>query len=105
MNIPEPASSSQTELHQRAAELTALLEVTRRLAATRNLQDLLTLAAGQIVAITEVRGCALLRCDEETETLTVWMEHRRRLPDGGGFVVAEGGVVPKVNAPPPPLDG
>ena len=76
-----PTSPTQTELHQRAAELTALLEVTRRLAATRNLQDLLSLAARQIVTVTGVRGCALLRYDEGEETVTVWMEHRRHRPE------------------------
>jgi len=81
MNTSETASPTHTELHQRAAELTALLEVTRQLAATRNLQDLLSLAAQQIVTVTGVRGCALLRRDEDGATVTVWVEHRRLFPE------------------------
>jgi len=70
-------------LTQRAAELATMLEVSRAVSSTNDLEEVLAIIAKQMVVALGVAGCTLSRWDKTANAVTTWLEWRRLDPKGG----------------------
>ena len=61
---------------QRARELSTLLEATRAVSSTLELEEVLVLIAEQIMKAIGVEGCALSRWEREADTVETWIDPR-----------------------------
>jgi len=70
-----------TELKRRTAELSTVLEVTRAVSSTLDLEEVLILIAEQMVKAMGVDGCTLSRWNQEADTVVTWIEFRHQQPE------------------------
>lgn len=64
-------------LSQRAVELSTLLEASRAISSTLDLNEVLLIIAQQMVRAIGVSGCTLSRWDREAEAIVTWAEWRQ----------------------------
>lgn len=65
------------EAKQRTLELATILEASRAISSTLDLEKVLVVIAEQMVKAIEVDGCALSQWDQETDTVVNWIEWRQ----------------------------
>ncbi len=70
-----------TERKRRTAELSTMLEATRAVSSTLDLEEVLVLIAKEMAKATGVDGCTLSRWDQEADTVVSWIEWRRQWPE------------------------
>ena len=66
------------ELKQRAMELSTVLEATRAVSSTLDLEEVLAIIAEQMVKAIGVAGCTLARWDREADAVVTWIEYRQQ---------------------------
>ena len=64
-------------LQRRSAELATMLEVTRAISSSLDLEEILLQVAEHAAGLASAEGCILLRWDRESNTLVTWLEWRR----------------------------
>ncbi|MFQ5577485.1 MAG: PAS domain S-box protein, partial [Anaerolineae bacterium] len=67
----------EAQLHNRAAELFTMLEVSKAISSTLDLEQVLALIAEQMVSVLNVSGCTLSRWDRAAGAVVTWVEKRR----------------------------
>jgi GAF domain-containing protein len=67
---------SEVELQQRTRELSTILEATRAVSSTLDLEKVLLLIAEQMVKAVDADGCTLSRWDREADAVVTWVEWR-----------------------------
>jgi PAS domain S-box-containing protein len=67
-----------TERKRRTAELSTMLEATRAVSSTLDLEEVLALIAEQMVRAVGVDGCTLSRWDQEVDAVITWIEWRHQ---------------------------
>jgi len=70
-----------TNLNQRTFELTTLLETTRAISSSLELDNVLTNLAKQMVTVTGANGCTLSHWDQEADAVITWVEYRNLHPE------------------------
>ena len=67
-----------TERKRRTVELSTVLETTKAVSSTLDLEEVLALIAEQMVKATGVDGCVLSRWDQEADAVVTWIEWHRQ---------------------------
>ncbi len=70
-----------TNLNQRTLELTTLLETTRAVSASLELDSVLRNISKQMATALDVDGCTLSHWDQQADAVVTWVEYRNQFPD------------------------
>ena len=70
-------SAVMTQQRRRTSELSTVLEASRIITSTLDLEESLKLVAGQMVSVMDVNGCTISQWDEKADTVVTWIEYRR----------------------------
>jgi PAS domain S-box-containing protein len=70
-----------TERKRQTAELSTILETTRAVSSTLDIEEVLVLIADEMVKAIGVDGCTLSRWDQETDAVVTWIERRHVYPE------------------------
>jgi PAS domain S-box-containing protein len=70
-----------TERKRQTEELSTVLETTRAISSTLDIEEVLVLIADQMVKAIRVDGCTLSRWDHEADGIVTWIERRRVHPE------------------------
>ena len=69
---------AEENMRQRAGELSTMLEVSRAISSTLDLEAVLEIIAQQMAKVTGVAGCTISRWDKEADAVVTWVEWRQK---------------------------